>query len=309
MACGRACCFWRSALFLLGPILRGLISLARAVFARLRALWRRIVFRMQTSWRVEAAELIDALPTFDDLPEDVLSDLAGRVQLRSFPEGKPVVRQGERARGFYVVRSGTLQVVEELPGGGERALRVLGTGESFGELGLVGTAPRAATVRALERSEVFEIDKGTFDHLLAQSVHLPDFGPTVQAAMELRELPAFDQLELDELSEVLEHGSWRSLTPGEVVIEQGQVGDTFYALGSGKVDVLRDGELVGTLGPGEYFGEIALLLEVPRTASVVARTPGRVFELEREGFDRLVGQAFKGGTLKPHSGADRTATH
>ena len=124
--------------FLLGPILRGLISLARAAFARARALWRRITFRLQTSWRVEAAELIDALPTFDDLPEDVLSDLAGRVQLRTFPEGKPVVRQGERARGFYVVRHGTLQVVEELPGGGNEPCGYWDEGSRSGNSGWSG---------------------------------------------------------------------------------------------------------------------------------------------------------------------------
>ena len=75
---------------------------------------------------------------FDDLPEDVLSDLAGRVQLRSFPAGKSVFRQGDRPDAFYVVRKGVLHVIEEdLDTGKERLLRTLGRGESFGELGLV----------------------------------------------------------------------------------------------------------------------------------------------------------------------------
>jgi CRP-like cAMP-binding protein/Zn-dependent protease len=296
--------------FVTGPILRGLIQLVRSLGRKARAVWARIRFRLETSWRVEAAELIDALPLFEDLPEDVLSDLAGRVRLRTFPAGKPVVRQGDRPEAFYVVRGGTLQVVEENPTtGDERVLRVLGRGESFGELGLAESSPRSATVRALEDCQVFDIDKSTFDRLLAQMVHVPDFAPTLQAVAELRRLPAFATLEPDELSEVLEHGRWVNIAPGETIVEEGEVGDAFYAIRSGQVDVSQEGAFVRTMGPGDHFGEIALLQDVPRTATVIARTPVRAFRLDREGFDRLVAGAFRRGTVKAASGAERTWQH
>ena len=129
-------------------------------------MWRQARFRLETGWRVEAAELIDALPMFDDIPVDTLNDLAGRVRLRSFARGQPVVRQGERADAFFVVRRGTLQVVEEDPQTGtERGLRILGRGESFVERGLRGPPPRAATVRARGGAELFELDRGPFDQL------------------------------------------------------------------------------------------------------------------------------------------------
>jgi len=157
-----------------------------------------------------------------DLPEEVLSDLAGRVRLRTLPAGKPVIRQGDRAQAFYVVRRGTLQVVEEDPqSGDERVLRVLGRGESFGELGLTEAAPRTATVEAIEDSQLFEFDKGTFERLLADMVHVPEFAPTLEAVAELRALPAFAALEPDELFEVLEHGRWVNVAPGEPILERG----------------------------------------------------------------------------------------
>jgi len=293
-----------------GPLVRGAINLTRTIHRRLRAMWRRIQFRLETKWRVEAAQLIDKLPMFDDLPAEVLSDLAGRVRLRTFAANQPVVRQGDRADAFYVVRKGTLQVVEEnAETGNERVLRTLGRGESFGELGLVQSAPRAATVRAAEESEVFEIDKGTFDRLLADMIHVPDFAPTLQAVAELRELPPFEHLEPDELAELLEHGEWTNFAPDETVIEQGQVGDAFYAIRSGQVDVEQGGEHVTTLGSGDYFGEVALLLDVPRTASVIARTPVRAYRIDREGFDQLVSKAFKKGTLNPQMPQGRAARH
>jgi CRP-like cAMP-binding protein len=221
-----------------------------------------------------------------------------------------VVRQGDRADAFYVVRGGTLQVVEEnAETGNERVLRTLGRGESFGELGLMQSAPRAATVRAVEETEVFEVDKGTFDRLLADMIHVPDFAPTLQAVTELRQLPPFAHLEPDELSELLEHGAWVNFAPDEVIIEQGKVGDAFYAVRSGQVEIEKDGERVNTIGPGSYFGEVALLLDVPRTASVIARTPVRAYRLDRKGFDGLVAKAFKKGTLNPQMAQDRTARH
>jgi len=140
-------------------------------------------------------------------------------------------------------------------------------------------------------------------------VHVPEFAPTLEAVTELRALPAFAALEPDELSEILEHGRWVNVAPGEAILEQGQAGEAFYAIGSGQVEVVQDGTLVRTLGPGAHFGEIALLQKVPRTASVVARTPVRAFRLDRDGFDGLIAGAFRKGTLKPSSNVERTWQH
>jgi CRP-like cAMP-binding protein/Zn-dependent protease len=297
-------------LFVTGPVLRGLITAGRSLARKVRALVERIRFRLQTTWRVEAAQLIDAMPMFEDLPEDVLSDLAGRVRLRTFPAGKPIFRQGDEPDAFYVVRRGTLHVIEENPETGtERLLRVLGRGESFGEVGIVTGAKRAATVRPVEDAEVFEVDRPTFDHLLSNMIHVPEFAPTLQSVAELRELPPFASLEFASLAEVREHGDWVNVTPGDTIIRQGDVGDAFFVIGSGQVEVLKDGELVATQGAGAHFGEIALLADVPRTASVVAKTPVRVFRLDREGFDRIVAGAFRRGTLDPSAPIERTSQH
>lgn len=290
------------AVFIAGPLLRGLIKLLRAIGREVRAVWRRIEFKLETGWRVEASELIDALPMFEDIPVDALNEIAGRVRLRGLGDGQPVFRQGEQPDAFYVVRSGVLEVVEEdSESGGERRLRDLGRGESFGELGLVTAAPRAATVRAIGSAEVFEVGKGAFDHLLADKLHLPDFEPTLQQVAELRGLHCFAGLSTAQLWELLERGGWVSFAPGERIMREGDFGDSFYAISSGQVDIVKDERLVTTIGRGSYFGEVALLMEVPRTATVIARTPVRAFRLDREGFDRLVGDAFRRGTLISHA--------
>lgn len=298
-------------LFLLNPIIRGAVNITRALGRRIRAMWRRMRFRLERKWRVEAAELIDALPLFDDLDAEVLSDLAGRVRLRTFPKGQAIVRQGERADAFYVVRRGVVRVVEEEPETGNeiRTLRVLGRGEGFGEVGLAEAATRTATVRVAEDAEVYEIAKGMFDELLADTLRAPKFAPTMQAIVELRQMACFSHLEPDELAELLGHGGWVNVRPGETIMEQGEVGDAFYALSAGQVEVLEDGVKVRTMGAGSHFGEIALLLDVPRTATVRAVTPARAFRVDREAFDGLVKDSFRKGTLNPAISLDRVWEH
>jgi putative peptide zinc metalloprotease protein len=281
------------AAFLAGPIIRGIIALMRA-FARRAGTWLQGVrFRAQTRWRVEAAELLDELPLFDDLPVETLNDIAGRVERVQIGPGVAAVRQGDRADAFYIIRAGTLDVVEEDDDGTERVLHTLRAGTSFGELGLVTGARRNATVRARERAELFKIDKGTFDRLLTERVALPEFAPTLHELAALRALPPFANLPNRELLRLHERGEWRNVRPAIAVVTQGEMGDAFYAVANGWFEVVVDGHRVGSCEAGGHFGEVALLADVPRTATVRSLTPARVFRLDRAGFEQLLADAFR----------------
>ena len=279
---------------LAGPLLGLLGQIAAAGYRRVRDASRQMRFRSQREWRIEAAQLLDAQPLFDDLSVETLNDIAGRVQLRTVAAATAVVRQGDAADAYYLVRSGSLDVVEEdADAGTERVIHTLDAGESFGESGVATGARRNATVRATTRSELFVIDKSAFDRLLADRIRLPELTPTVQALAELRALPPFAELGNADLDRLRQYGTWLTVAPDTTVIEHGEPGDAFYVIESGQVEVTRDGVPLATLHAGQHFGDTALLTRRPRNATVRTVTPTRMFRLDPDDFHALVAQTFR----------------
>jgi MFS family permease len=123
--------------------------------------------------------------------------------------------------------------------------------------------------------------------LLARRVAQIDAHAAAPEAAELRILsavPIFAPLPGASLEHIAGRLIPLRLEAGTVILREGDAGDRFYVLVEGQVDVTVDGKEVSTLESGGYFGEIALLKDVPRTATVTARTPVVLYALEREDF-------------------------
>ncbi|GAA2163314.1 MFS transporter [Pedococcus bigeumensis] len=104
----------------------------------------------------------------------------------------------------------------------------------------------------------------------------------------LRQVPMLRTLPLPSVEQLARGLEPVQVPAGQAVFSQGDVGDCYFVIESGEVDVLGDGVRVTTLGPGEGFGEIALLRDTPRTATVVARTDLRLRALVSHRFLAVV---------------------
>lgn len=103
----------------------------------------------------------------------------------------------------------------------------------------------------------------------------------------LRQLPLFTDLPRKQLVRVATWADEVDLQAGKHLIEQGAFPHEFFLITEGTAEVIHDGKHLGDLGPGDFFGEIALLEHHRRTASVVTTTPVRVVVMFAREFDAM----------------------
>src|SRR5262249_57308533 len=102
--------------------------------------------------------------------------------------------------------------------------------------------------------------------------------------------PLFNLCDTHELVKILNIAHVRSYEPGEVIIAEDTVGDAFFILLSGKVEILKKGQRLLTLGPGAPFGETALLERATRSATVRATAPSKAMFIPGANFYILLEQ-------------------
>jgi len=232
---------------------------------------------------------------FGHLDGKALDDVVNAFQVLQFTEGQDIIKQGDEGDRLYICANGTVDVFVRRPGTDpkERGDKVvtLGAGALFGELALMYQAARAATVQIASPScTCWALDREPFKMLLAQSG---------QAKLEVYEgflkevelLKSLNHFELSKLSEALES---QLFDTGEDIIKQGEEGSEFFIVEDGTCSAFihgTDGEKeVKKYEKGGYFGEIALLTDEPRRATIKATGDGAsVLVCTKEHFVNLLG--------------------
>ena len=116
----------------------------------------------------------------------------------------------------------------------------------------------------------------------------------------LAQVPMFHACSSAQIDEVIDLAEGRAVDPGTVIVREGDRGDEFFVIGTGQASVSRDGQEVARLGPGDFFGELALFDEAPRNATVTATTGTTVVTIGRTAFQKLLGDlpGFRDALLK-----------
>lgn len=210
-------------------------------------------------------------------------------------KGIKVISQGDSGDYFYVVEKGSFDIyinpvghVEPGPEGMGNKVTTVKEGGSFGELALMYNAPRAATVISTEPSNLWALDRLTFRRILMDSA----FNRRRMYESFLEEVPLLSTLESYERAKIADALDTIKFADGDVIIEEGEPGDSFYFLESGEAEVFKresGNTPIKRYKKGDYFGELALLNSKPRAASVIAKGEAKVARLGMQGFQRLLG--------------------
>ncbi len=110
---------------------------------------------------------------------------------------------------------------------------------------------------------------------------------SIYTLTKLRKVTLFKDFAAETLQVLVQCCFMRDMAKDEVIFKEGDIGDKLYIVDSGEVAITKNGVHITTLGEGAYFGELALLSDTPRFATVTAISEGALFYIDRQDFDRI----------------------
>ncbi|VEU21354.1 DEKNAAC102794 [Brettanomyces naardenensis] len=219
---------------------------------------------------------------FAQLDPESLRTVIFALEEKRVPKDTEIIKQGDQGDYFYVVEKGTVNYYVN-----NKEVNTSSDGSSFGELALMYNAPRAATVIAKTDCILWALDRMTFRRILLERTSKKR---SLYDSF-LKEVPVLKSLSSYERSKLADALNTESYQIGQNVVTQGAEGENFYFIEDGDADVIKDDKVVQHLRKGDYFGELALLYDSPRQATVKATTLLKVVTLGKSGFQRLLGPA------------------
>mmetsp|Transcript_38336 Transcript_38336/g.80666 ORF Transcript_38336/g.80666 Transcript_38336/m.80666 type:complete len:927 (+) Transcript_38336:361-3141(+) len=228
--------------------------------------------------------LLDALAdnfVFNTLDETELETLVNAFENYECNQGDTIIKQGETGGHFYILRSGKVAFVVD----GNEVGRAV-PGNSFGELALLYNAPRAATCMAVDgKAGLWRVNQVTFRKLLAAHTIQNDN----QTKDVLRKVPFLSDLDDEFIHRIADALTTVYYDAGDKIFERGSEGSVFYVIREGKVEYEHRKRGIKVLGPGDYFGEQAIVKNEPRKADATAKRDTIALALSREVFEKVLG--------------------
>jgi len=206
--------------------------------------------------------------------------------------GARVIEQGDDGESMYLIEVGSVDCLIKKDGV-EKVVKTCVAGDVFGELALLYNCPRAASVQATSDTTLWELDRETFNRIVKDAAAekrnmYTDF---------LKKVPLFgnmSQYEIMTIADALKVDTFDA--EGSLVIKQGGVGDKFFVVLEGECEAKKassedaEPQWVMTHKVGDYFGELSLLKNELRAASVFTSAPNvKLLWMDRKTFKRLCG--------------------
>lgn len=222
---------------------------------------------------------------FSALEEKDVETILMAMKEINFEAEQKVITEGEDGKTLFVIETGKLECVKKVDGE-EKVVKTCEPGDVFGELALLYNAPRAASVIAKEACVCWELDRETFNHIVK------DAATNRRSRYEsfLKSVALLSSLEDYERSQISDALVSETFKKGEAVVKQDDPGDKFYIVEEGTLSATRGQDHSMDYKAGDYFGELALLKNQPRAATVaVSSETAKVLSMSRVAFTKLLG--------------------
>ena len=219
-----------------------------------------------------------------ELSEDARDLIIDSMKFYLLPPREIVFTQGDPGVNFFVVAGGSLEVLVD----GLR-VSVLKPGESFGEMALLHDDVRSGTVRTLDRCTLWGVDRKTF----RSSVEYVNENIYKQNRKFVDSVPLLQQLTSAQKESLLAVINVHRFLPKKPIFSEGEFGDLLYIISEGTVTVSIQGVEKRRLSPGDYFGEMALLNNAPRSATIIAADAVTVLCIGREHLTQVLGDSLQ----------------
>jgi CRP-like cAMP-binding protein len=246
---------------------------------------------------------VDALKAFsplDGLKAENLRALAEKTAVQEIPGGRFLFRKGDTDRRTIYVVSGEVELRD-----GDKLLSVIEGGTPDARSPLAPGLPRRSSARARSRVEYIAIDSDLLDVMLTwdqtgtyevselRAGSLPESDDWMTTLLQTK---AFHRIPAANIQAIFMRMQQVNFKAGDVVIKQGDEGDYFYVITEGRCAVTRetplnrDGIKLADLGPGDTFGEEALISHAKRNATVTMVTDGSLMRLGQDDFNTLMNE-------------------
>lgn len=248
----------------------------------------------------EIIGFLKEIPLFSELKDEEFTELCKYIKLRRFMKNSPIIRQGDKGDNFYTIVSGRAKVVVSENSGTEKIVGTLSTGDSFGETALIEKGPRTASIITLTPVAVFEISREGFEKFLASNAENREkITGKIRLGKMLLASPVFAFMSQKQISYLIKNLKPERIKGGTTVFKQGDDGDKFYLIQEGNIHLERFENSLRTLDvilkQGNFFGEMALVKNIPRTATAETVNDCLLFSLDKETFCNIIGNSLFGG--------------
>lgn len=214
------------------------------------------------------------LPFFSALGARTLDTLPPKMERETYQPGQAILRQGDPGDRLCCLVGGHALVEREDAAGVRHAEARLNPGDFFGETALLLETPRTAHVLADGHAVVATLSRAEFLELVTQSGADPqEIQRQVRHTAALQGHPLFVGLLGAELRTVVAETQTLHFEAGQTLVHEGDANCDLYVLLAGTCQVLQGGLPLGKLEVRDWFGELALLTDLPRQATVTALTP------------------------------------